>query len=185
MMRGIRLGSALDSSFITPLVNAVQPWQTLYSEHTSVSTAVLFVHPASLVASAGLAFATDRALLQTSARDEGERARRLSDLALTHRPVVIALTTSFLSGVLLLLADLKAFVGMPAFWIKMVLILLLMANAVFMMRHEGQFRAMTATANGTEPSETGALWQRIRRHALASLTLWFAIVLASTAMTSG
>jgi hypothetical protein len=176
-----------DQSTASPLVasiaGAVQPWQELYSEHTSVSTLVLFVHLAALVASAGLAVANDRAMISTTVTDSDERVRRLDELSLSHRSVIAALTISFASGALLLFADFEAFVGMPAFWVKMSLIVLLIANASFMRRREFQLRnnAVNVPSN---PLMIGKLWSGLRRHAWASLTLWFAIVLAGTAMTS-
>jgi hypothetical protein len=83
--------------------------------------------------------------------------------------------------VLLLLADVAAFAGMTAFWVKMGLIVLLMANATVMMRREKKLRALSGAPNG---ALAGMVWAALRRHAAASLTLWFAIVLAGTAMTS-
>lgn len=176
--------AGLDSSFITPLVNALQPWQTLYSEHTSVSTTVLFLHLASLVASAGLAFANDRAVVRTEPANTVQRAQRLTELHLSHRSVLVALVFSFASGLLLLLADLEAFLGMPAFWIKMGLIALLMTNAWFMMRRERQLRAVAEAPLVDALPVQNVLWMRLRRHAYTSLALWFAVVLAGTAMTS-
>jgi hypothetical protein len=73
---------------------------------------------------------------------------------------------------------------MPAFWVKMVLILLLIANAWFMMRRETQLRNGTLASAIINPVVSARLWMRLRRHALISITLWFSIVLAGTAMTS-
>ena len=173
------------STMLTPIVNALQPWQSLYAEHKALATFVLFLHLAALVAAGGLAIAADRAVVRTSLQDSDERARRLSDLALTHRPVVLALVLSFISGALLLFADLEAFVVMPAFWVKMVLLLLLMWNALCMLRRERQLRALDSTLDGVAKPTAIALWKRLQRHAYASLGLWFAIVFAGTAMTSG
>lgn len=169
-----------DSSFVAPLAHLVEPWQSLYSDHTLVSTAVIFVHLASLVASAGMAFAIDRAVMQTRPDDHEGRARRLDDLSSSHRAIITALAISFGSGLLLLLADLEAFVVMKSFWVKMTLIALLAGNALLMMRRERELHAVTAA-----PSPAAdAIWSGIRRHAATSITLWFAIVLAGTAMSS-
>lgn len=172
------------SSSLAPIVNLVQPWQSLYAGHAAVSTAVIFVHLSALVASAGLAVTNDRAIVRTKLDDGEGRTRRLADLAVSHRSVLTALAVSFGSGMLLLLADLEAFVIMPAFWVKMSLILLLIVNATFMMRREKQLRLMVPSPVPANPGENGRVWMRLRHHAFASLLLWFAIVLAGTAMTS-
>jgi len=173
------------SSTLAPVVNFVQPWQTLYADHSAVSTAVIFVHLSALVASAGLAVTNDRAIVRTKLDDAEGHARRLADLAVSHRSVLTALAVSFASGLFLFLADLEAFVIMPAFWVKMSLILLLIVNATFMVRREKQLRQMVALPVPTNPGVNGRVWARLRRHSFASLVLWFAIVLAGTAMTSG
>ena len=171
---------------VANLAQAVEPWRTLYSGNNVVSTAVLFVHLSALLASGGLAIAADRSLIQSRKVDDENRAWRLSQLAFTHRPVVIALMVSFVSGLLLLLADVQTFVVMRLFWIKMALILLLMTNALFMMRHERRLRAVVLAERAVAPANNDitARWSRLRKHAWASLSLWFAIVLAGTAMTS-
>lgn len=171
-------------SAIAALAKAVEPWQTLYAQHSSVSTLVLFIHLSALVASAGLAVSNDRAIVRTRNDDKSARAQRLADLALSHRSVVIALVMSLISGVLLLLADVEAFVRMPAFWIKMGLIILLIANASLMMRRETQIRLIEAAPVPIASAITGRMWLRLRRHAMISLALWFSIVLAGTALTT-
>ena len=172
------------SSLVTSIAHAVEPWQSLYADHTSISTFVLFVHLAALVASAGLAVANDRAIVATTINDGDERARKLADLSLSHRSVLAALTVSFVSGVLLLLADFEAFMGMPAFWVKMLLIVLLIGNASLMRRRESQFQSNAVGPVGSSSPQNGQLWTGLRRHAWTSITLWFAIVLAGTTMTS-
>ena len=172
------------SASLAPITNLVQPWQSLYARHAAISTAVIFVHLSALVASGGLAVTNDRAILRTARDDVEGRARRLMDFSLSHRSVLTALAVSFMSGILLFLADLEAFVIMPAFWVKMALILLLMVNASFMVRREKQLRLSAASRVLIHPTVSVRLWTRLRGHAFASLALWFAIVLAGTAMTS-
>lgn len=169
---------------LAPLVKLVEPWQSLYAGNSAVSTAVLFVHLSAMVTAAGLAVANDRAIIRTSASDGDGRERRLTDFAASHRTVLSALSVSFVSGILLFLADLEAFVVMPLFWVKLSLILLLMVNASFMVRREQQLRQLTAVPIPSTPAVISRSWSRMRGHAMASLTLWFAIVLAGTAMTS-
>ncbi|MEP6764972.1 MAG: hypothetical protein ABJB66_11700 [Gemmatimonadaceae bacterium] len=169
---------------VAAVAQAAEPWRTLYGGNNLVSTSVLSVHLCALLASGGLAIAADRTLIQSKKVNDDTRASRLSQLGETHRPVVIALSISFLSGVLLLLADVEAFAVMRPFWIKMTLILLLVVNASFMLRQERRLRTVAFAGNAPPPRTTLAMWSRLRFHAWASLLLWFAIVLAGTAMTS-
>jgi len=61
---------------------------------------------------------------------------------------------------------------MPAFWGKMALIALLLANGLSMKRTE------RALAVGVPA------WERLHRTSIVSLVLWFAVLLASTVITS-
>src|SRR5688500_889134 len=158
------------AAFVGPLARAAEPWRTLYSDSTLVSTTVLFLHLAALVASAGLAVATDRSVIRTPGADAATLLQRLDEMALSHRTVVFALVLSFVSGVLLLLADIEAFVVMLAFWIKMGLLALLIVNASLMLRHERRLRAAAAARvalpdpplppNTPSPDRS---WARLRR----------------------
>lgn len=179
------------AAFVGPLAHAAEPWRTLYSDNTVISTAVLFLHLGALVASGGLAVATDRALIRTAGASEATLSSRLDEVSLSHRPVAMALVVSFLSGILLLLADVEAFAVMPAFWVKMGLILLLTTNALLMRRQERRLYGMAHPASGPPGTNTPRPaidrergWARMRRHAWTSMALWFAIVLAGTAMTN-
>jgi amino acid transporter len=179
------------AAFVGPLARAAEPWRTLYSDSALVSTSVLFLHLGALVASAGVAVATDRAVIRTAGSDPSALMGRLDELSSSHRSVIMALIVSFVSGVLLLLADIEAFVVMVAFWIKMTLIAMLLANALLMHRQERRIRALayggTLKQDGVQqvqPVTPERSWARLRRHAWTSMTLWFAIVLAGTAMTT-
>lgn len=178
------LQQATTSPLVASIARIVEPWQSLYSQHIAISTFVLFVHLAALVGSAGLAVANDRAIVGSTASDVDERARKLAQLSLSHRSVISALAVSFVSGLLLLLADFEAFMGMPAFWVKMLLILLLVSNALLMQRRESLIKATANGPLGLSSPAGSKQWTGLRRHAWLSLTLWFAIVLAGTAMTS-
>lgn len=168
---------------VAAVAHAAEPWRTLYSGNNVVSTSVLSVHLSALLAAGGLAIAADRNVIQSKRLDPDNRASRLSQLGATHRPVVIALCISFLSGVLLLLADVEAFAVMRIFWLKMILIFLLVVNASLMLRQERQLRTVALGAN-IPPPRVVAMWRRLRFHAWTSASLWFAIVVAGTAMSS-
>jgi hypothetical protein len=73
------------------------------------------------------------------------------------------------SGVAMLLADLETFWDLQVFWVKMSLVVLLLANALVMRHAERLASAMP-----------GPAWSQLRATSVVSLVLWFAIVLAST-----
>ena len=171
------------SPLVAAITQLVQPWQSFYSEHTAVSTLVLFLHLSALVLAAGLAVANDRSLIGAGTISIDEQFSRLEQLSQSHRSVISALVLSFASGALLLLADVEAFLAMRAFWIKVALIMLLILNATMMRRRERQLR-LNAHNQQVNTLLNTRLWSGLRRHAYTSLVLWFGIVLAGTAMTS-
>ena len=103
---------------------------------------------------------------------EAQRQSHLRELGLVHRAVIWGLSVTFLSGLMLAAADVETYATLPAFWIKMGLIALLLGNGLFMQRAEH------ALASGTPA------WRRLHVTAVASLVLWFAVLLASTFLTS-
>ena len=77
------------------------------------------------------------------------------------------------SGVLMLLADVETFWASRAFWTKMTLVGLLLVNGL-MMRHAERLA-------GTVPDRA---WVQLKWTSIASLVLWFAILLASTILAA-
>jgi uncharacterized membrane protein len=155
------------------LVALVQPWADLYSDSKVVSNAVMFVHLGGLLLGGGGAVAADRDTIRNSRTSEAEQACHLADLRLVHRIVLAGLLLTFLSGLLMLAADLETLLGLTVFWIKMGLIVLLLANGLLMTRVERTVRP------GESPN-----WPRLRKVSAVSLSLWFAIVLVSTFLAS-
>ena len=90
-----------------------------------------------------------------------------------HAFVLGGLALSFVSGVLLFLADVDEFLGSPFFWLKLGLIGLLLLNGFMMNRTE------RSLAGGG--SET-ALWGRLRMIAVLSVILWIATTLAGVVL---
>jgi hypothetical protein len=168
-------------SFVEQLARAADPWQRLVSHSTTVSTALLFAHLGALVAGGGLALAADLATWRLRDAEPDERARHLAELARTHRPVVVALGLSFVSGGLLFLADVEAFASSLVFWSKMALIVLLLANGLLMTRLERTLHAGRADASA---GAGDSLWRRRRASACASAILWYGVLLAGTALGS-
>jgi hypothetical protein len=72
------------------------------------------------------------------------------------------------SGAAMLLADLETFWSAKAFWIKMSLVVLLLGNGLMMRHAEQMARTLPAKA-----------WRQLQSTSIASLVLWFAILLAA------
>lgn len=172
--------AALQPGVAERVAELAAPWQSAYSNSAVLSTAVLFLHLAALVAGGGLALAADRGTWRAWRGEPADRARHLTELGLTHRPVLAALALSFASGVLLFLADVEEYAASPLYWTKMALVACLLVNGFFMTRAEGALRA------GAAPRGAGErLWSRLRANAVLSGALWFATLLAGTALTAG
>jgi hypothetical protein len=88
--------------------------------------------------------------------------------------VLGALALSLLSGVALLAADLETYFDSRIFWIKMGLIVLLLANGAWMTRTE---RTLRIAGSGADLQ-----WRRLRTIAITSLALWLTITLAGVAL---
>jgi hypothetical protein len=157
---------------VETISNFAQPWASLYNNSKVVANGVMFSHLSGLVLGGGGAVAADRASLRAVRASATQQASHLRELSLVHRAVIWGLSITFLSGILLAAADVETYATLPAFWLKMGLIGLLLGNGFAMQRAE---RAIGAG---------GQAWARLHRTAIASLVLWFAVLLASTFLTS-
>ena len=83
-----------------------------------------------LVASAGPAIAADRVLLRALRRGHNAVTAELKAMRTTHILVVSGLAAVTVSGILLMLADLDAYLQSTAFWVKMALIVALTLNGL-------------------------------------------------------
>jgi hypothetical protein len=178
------------------LVNALAPWNEFYSHSPTAQTIVQFLHIGGLLFAGGLAIAFDRGSLRamrtpvelskqtmermgTSVLERVATASRmthLEELAAVHRWVTSGLAIVLVSGVLLLTADIEAFLGSWVYWIKMVLVIALLVNGRQMNQIEHQLRE--------DPSEESPAWGRLQRVAIRSLALWFTITLAGIALVN-
>ena len=91
------------------LARLAEPWNSLYSDSKAVSSAVLFLHLVPLLLAGGAAITADRATIRAARGTPDDRARQLRDLARVHAVVLVGLALSFVSGVLLFLSDVDAF----------------------------------------------------------------------------
>ena len=160
------------------LEHALAPWQSAYSNSKVLSTGVTTVHLVALLFGGGLAVAADRGTLRALRAGAAERTRQLGELHATHRPVLIALTFLFVSGVLQAAADVKTFATSPAFYGLLVLVALLVVN--------GGVLTLTESALGRTGVSTDAdrspLWSRLRASTYCSLALWTATLIAGVVL---
>jgi uncharacterized membrane protein len=147
------------------LLNAVQPWASLYGNSQPISVGVVFLHLAGLMIGGGRAIAADADVLATPALDSAlvERLRR------AHQVVIPALSVVFITGLLMAASDLELFAASGAFAVKLTLVALLSGNGFVLWLSEGRL-SRTATA--------AAAWRVTRLSAGASLVLWLATLLA-------
>lgn len=154
------------------------PWKQTYSDSVALSTTVTAIHLLAMLFGGGLAIAADRTTLRLRGEKLDERRQHLIDLSQLHRPVLIALAISFLSGVAMLTSDLETFLASSALWIKLGLVALLLINGVLLERTESALRR-SADGQGTE-----SLWSRLRFNALSSLVLWSATLVAGITLVN-
>ena len=155
----------------TWLAHATTSWTAWYSDSPVLRTALNFTHIAALVGGGGAAIVEDRAMLAALRQDEEVRHQRVQAQRLAHRVVITGLTFAIASGLLLFWADWEIYLYSKVFWLKMILVVMLIANGV-MLSHAEQAAARR------EP----IAWSRLRRGAILSLTLWFLTTLAGAAL---
>jgi hypothetical protein len=155
------------------LVHAAQGWARLYADSKPVSVGITYVHLAGLLLGGGAAVAADRETLKAAREADPVRADHLAFLGSVHTIAIVGLAILAASGTAIVLADLETFWSARAFWMKMGLVALLLANGLAMRRAE---RAAVALP--------GRAWKQLQATAVISLVLWFAILLASTILAS-
>ncbi len=159
------------------LVNAAQPWSDLYSKSTALSVAITFVHLGAMMIGGGLAITADRTVLRAGTPVEaGARIAIADAVGDVHRPVLIALSVSALSGALQLAADLEALAVNKVMWVKFGLLLALGVNGMLMLRNEQAVRRDQGSAKA---------FGTLRVRAVTSVVLWLAIVLAGVGLLQG
>ena len=158
---------------MTAVSELVARWAHFYGHTRAVSATVTYVHLVGILAGGGVAVATDVAALRLSPGRVADWPGELDRLAAVHRWVVGSLALIFASGVLLALTELDSFATSGVFWTKMGLIALLLGNGYIRTRAENTLRPGLAAG-----------WGRFRRTSVASLVLWFVILLAGTLLHS-
>jgi len=167
------------AALIATIGAAVQPFADLYAASPPLQTGTTFLHFAGLLTGGGFAIASDRAVWR-AARLSAPTAREhlLSELDAVHRPVLIGLSVVFVTGLALTLADAGTYLASPAFWIKMSLVTLLLANGWWLGR-----LAQSLRRAGT-PTQTARRRKLLLASSAASLILWLAVTLAGVILTT-
>ncbi len=167
----------MDTDLVDQVARLTQPWASLYNDSPALQTAVTFLHLAGIFLGGGFAIATDRETFVALrvARLSGQ-IRHLAHLHTIHRPVLVGLVMALGSGFLLLAGDVETFARSPVFWVKMVLLGLLLANGYLLSRTE-------TTLREGEP-DSPVLWARLRYISAASIALWLGLILAGTVLMS-
>lgn len=147
-----------------------KPWADLYNGSTPLQVTITYAHLGAMLVAGGFAVAADRSALRLRSAPPVVRLHHLEELTSLHAPVLIGLGVSAVSGVLLFAADVPTYGPSVVFWVKMGLILLLLANGARIVAAERRLRA-------GDPSDD-ALWHPLRSSAVASITLWLLIALA-------
>lgn len=156
-----------------------EPWQKLYAHSTIVATLVLFGHVGGLFVAGALTFSTESGALRLDPADDGERRRYVRIASRARRAIAVALCVAVISGLLLFLADLEAFVVSPVFWVKMLLVAALLVNAVAASRLDAHL-----LRDGSTTARHDGRWRRRRASAWATAVLWFVLVLSGSALAS-
>jgi uncharacterized membrane protein len=161
--------------WLSGLAVVLRPWSDLYNGSTVVSDGVTFVHLAGVLLSGGLAVAADRTTLRAFRRPLPDRGAFLDELHAVHKPVVAGLSVVVLSGVAMLLSDVKTFLSSPIFWMKMGLVGLLLLNGLTLLGAERRIRRAPG-----DPSP----WKSLRAGSLRSGTLWVLTLLFGVMLSS-
>jgi hypothetical protein len=153
-----------------PFYLLFDPWADLYGGSALISTSLAALHLAGMLVGGGFAIATDRATLRALRRPPDLR-HHLDELESIHRPVLIGITLTFVTGLLMFAADLRALAASPVFWAKMVVLAGLLANGAWLRRSARTLRRGASLA---------AIRGRLAGSARASAALWLsALILGS------
>jgi uncharacterized membrane protein len=143
----------------------VEAWASFYANSPAARSAVTFAHVGALVVGGGSAIAADLGTVRALRGDSPALRLELERLHATHRLVTASLAFVVVSGLLLTLADLEAYLASAAFWIKMGLFAVLLLNGAVIVH--------TTAARRDDPR----VHARLRLAAHTSLVLWLATLL--------
>lgn len=152
----------------------IDRWAHLYSDSKALSAGIMFVHLAGVLVAGGFAIVADRASLLLPAEAGEHLAREIERLKTVHAWVFAGLALTVATGVLQLFSDLHTYLTAWLFWTKMGLIALLLVNGWVRLKAE----------RGIEADGVAPHLARFRMTSVASLVLWFAVLLAGSFLTT-
>jgi hypothetical protein len=155
------------------LASLLDTWSSFYSNHAALKTAIEFIHIGGLMIGGGCAITADLATIEAVREGPIGRSSQFHVLKRTHTIVVIGLAALFVSGLLLFAADVDTFVHSSIFWLKMALLVMLLANGGAMLAGERRVRRGDVRA-----------WRYLHTVAVSSLALWFLTTLAGAALSN-
>jgi hypothetical protein len=155
------------------LASLLDTWSSFYSNHAALKSVIEFVHIGGLMLGGGCAITADLATLEAVREGPIGRTSQFHVLKRTHVIVSVGLAALFVSGLLLFAADLDTFVHSRVFWLKMALLVMLLANGVVMLVAERRVRRGHVRA-----------WRHLHTVAVSSLVLWFVTTLAGAALSN-
>lgn len=170
--------------------SVITAWTSAFTESAALATSVIAVHVIAMFVGGGLAIGADRVILRAGADNQQTRRIRLSDLASVHTSVIVALGLTMGSGLALLAADWELLVTSVVFWIKMVLVVVLLFNGLIMRRIEQrlltqELPAPETSVDRSSAEPTAAMWRALRGTAKASRALWLLIVTLGVMLSNG
>jgi hypothetical protein len=148
---------------MVPTRELIDTWASMYANSGAIRSGMAFAHVGGLLGGGGCAIAADLWTLKASRRGNASVRTELERLHGVHRIVVANLAIVVVSGLLLMAADLEAYLASTTFWIKMALVVALLINGAALVR-----TSLRISANDTRAV------QRLRIVSMVSLTLWFA-----------
>jgi hypothetical protein len=149
-----------------PVREIVDTWASLYANSAALRSTVGFAHVGALVGGGGCAIAADLGALRAFSHGHDAVRSEIHRIHVVHRIVIAGLAIVVVSGVLLMLADLDAYLQSSAFWVKMALVVALMGNGALLLRTTQRAEAGDSAAGGM-----------LRANSVASVLLWFATTL--------
>ncbi len=151
---------------MAPWRELADTWSSLYSNSAVLRSTISFAHVGGLISGGGCALAADFGALRAFGRGPEHLTHELERFHAAHRVVISSLALVIVSGLLLMFADLDAYLASTAFWVKMALVVALMMNGA----------AMVSTSARAEAGDSAAI-ARLRFVSLASVALWLSTTL--------
>jgi hypothetical protein len=149
-----------------PVREIADTWASLYANSATLRSVISFAHVGGLVGGGGCAIAADLGALRALGHGPDALRLELHRVHLVHRVVITGLAVVVASGVLLMLADIDAYLLSVAFWTKMALVVGLVTNGAMLLRLTRRAEAGDALATA-----------HLRVVSLTSLVLWFTTTL--------